>query len=154
MSIFQCVWRYSCLKFEVGAYRSDFYLWEWMKSEVYKEKVNTREDWSLALWIVLPSWSKNAKTTAGELHVLLPRELTSALKSMVGFLNTYFELLHFIELIYITDKCNQYVICLSFIHFVRWFIRNIQTAVSAHTLKIGQMFIWTYLLGIVYTTTS
>ena len=27
--------------FEVGAYRSDFCLGRWMKSEVYKEKVNT-----------------------------------------------------------------------------------------------------------------
>jgi hypothetical protein len=31
------------------------------------------------------SESKNAKTTSGELHVLLPRGLKSALKSMVGF---------------------------------------------------------------------
>jgi len=30
--------------FEYGAYRSDFCLWGWMKSEVYKEKVNTREE--------------------------------------------------------------------------------------------------------------
>jgi len=30
--------------FEVGAYRSDFCLWEWMKSEVYKEKVNTIDE--------------------------------------------------------------------------------------------------------------
>jgi len=30
--------------FEVGAYRLDFYLWGWMKSEVYKEKVNTRDE--------------------------------------------------------------------------------------------------------------
>jgi hypothetical protein len=30
--------------FEVGAYRSDFSLWGWMKSEVYKEKVNTRDE--------------------------------------------------------------------------------------------------------------
>jgi len=28
--------------FEVGAYRLDFCLWEWMKSEIYKE-VNTRD---------------------------------------------------------------------------------------------------------------
>jgi len=28
--------------FEVGAYKSDFCLWGWMESEVYKEKVNTR----------------------------------------------------------------------------------------------------------------
>ena len=30
--------------FEVGAYRSDFARWGWMKSEVYKEKVNTRDE--------------------------------------------------------------------------------------------------------------
>ena len=30
--------------FEYGAYRSDFCLWGWLKSEVYKEKVNTREE--------------------------------------------------------------------------------------------------------------
>jgi len=56
--------------------------------------------------------------------------------------------------IYITNKCNQYIICLSFIPFVRLFMRNIQTAVSPHPLKIGHMFIWTYSLRIVYTTTS
>jgi len=30
--------------FEVGGYRSYFCLWRWMESEVYKEKVNTREE--------------------------------------------------------------------------------------------------------------
>ena len=30
--------------FEFGRYRSDFCLWRWMKSEVYKEKVNTRDE--------------------------------------------------------------------------------------------------------------
>jgi len=30
--------------FEVGAYRSDFCLWGWMKSEVHKEKANTRDE--------------------------------------------------------------------------------------------------------------
>jgi hypothetical protein len=30
--------------FEVGAYRSNFCLWGWMKSEVYKEKVKTRDE--------------------------------------------------------------------------------------------------------------
>ena len=30
--------------FEFGPYRSDFCLWGWMKSEVYKEKVNTRDE--------------------------------------------------------------------------------------------------------------
>ena len=73
--------------------------------------------------------------------VLLLRGLKSALKSMVGFLNTCFELLQFIEIIYITSKCNQYVVCLFFIRFVRLFMRNIQTAVSPHPLKTGNMFI-------------
>jgi len=30
--------------FEVGTYRSDFCLWGWMRSEVYKEKVNTGDE--------------------------------------------------------------------------------------------------------------
>jgi len=29
---------------EFGAYRSDFCLWGWVKSEVYKTKVNTRDE--------------------------------------------------------------------------------------------------------------
>jgi hypothetical protein len=60
---------------------------------------------------------------------------------MVGFLYTYFELLQFIEIIYITNKCNQQFICLSYIPFVRLFMLNIQTVVSPHPLKIGHMFI-------------
>ena len=59
---------------------------------------------------------------------------------MVGFLNTNFELLQFIGIIYITNKCNQYAICLSFIPILRLFIRNPQTAVSPHPLKIGHLF--------------
>jgi hypothetical protein len=30
--------------FEFGEYRLDFGLWGWIKSEVYKEKVNTRDE--------------------------------------------------------------------------------------------------------------
>jgi len=33
-------------------------------------------------------------------------------------------------------------------------MRNIQTAVAPYPFKIGHMFIRTYLLGIVHTTTS
>ena len=56
--------------------------------------------------------------------------------------------------IYIPNKCNQQVICLSFIPLVRLFMRIIQTAASPHRLKIGYMFICTYLLGTVHTTIS
>ena len=83
----------------------DFCLWGWMKNEVYKEKVNTRDEFVARIMIVLPSYSKNAKTTSGELHILQSRGLKSALKSMVGFLNTYFELQLFIEIIY--TVCNR-----------------------------------------------
>jgi hypothetical protein len=60
---------------------------------------------------------------------------------MVGFLNIYFEMLQFIEIIYITNKSNQYVICLSSVPYVRLFMRNIQRAVSPRPLKTGHMFI-------------
>jgi len=39
-----------------------------------------------------------------------------------------------LRLIYITNKCNQYI-CLSFIPLVRLFMRNNQTAVCQHPLK-------------------
>ena len=57
---------------------------------------------------------------------------------MVGFLNTYFELSQFIQIIYITNKCNQYVIYLFFVPFVRFFMRNVQTAVSPLTYSVVQ----------------
>jgi hypothetical protein len=82
--------------FEVGAYKSDFCLWGWMKSEVYKEKVNTRDELVARIMNSAALIKQNAKTMSAELHLLLPRELKSALNSTVGFLNTYFELLQFI----------------------------------------------------------
>jgi len=51
---------------------------------------------------------------------------------MVGFLNTYFEMLQFTEIIYITNKGNQYVICLSFTPFVGLFMRNKQLYPHTH----------------------
>jgi hypothetical protein len=68
-----------------------------MESEVYKALVNTRDE-SVARIMNSAALLKNVKTTSGELHVLLSRELKSAMKSMVRFLNTYFELLQFIEI--------------------------------------------------------
>jgi len=112
-----------------------------MKSEVYKEKVNTRDELVARITNSAALIKQERRETSGEQKLLLPRGLKSALKSMVGLLNTYFELLQFIEIIYITNKCNQYVICLSFIPLVRLFMRNIQIAVSPHSLKIGPMFI-------------
>jgi hypothetical protein len=45
MSTFQWVWIYSCLNLESTDLNSlDIRLWGWMKSEVHKEKVNTRDE--------------------------------------------------------------------------------------------------------------
>ena len=44
MSNFHWVWRYSCLKLvHTDLTPLDFCLWGWIKSKVYKEKVNTRD---------------------------------------------------------------------------------------------------------------
>jgi hypothetical protein len=83
--------------FEVGPYRSYFLyfcLRGWMKREVYKEKENTRD----ALVASIMNSAALIQQERQDDLVLLPRELKSALKSMVGFLNTYFELLQFIEI--------------------------------------------------------
>jgi hypothetical protein len=60
-----------------------------MKSGVYKDKVNTRNE--LVARIVNSAAvikQQRQDDLKKELHVLLPRELKSTLKSMVGFLNT------------------------------------------------------------------
>jgi len=137
-----------------GAYRSDYFLWGWMKSEVYKEKVNTRDELVARTMNSAALIKQERQEDLRRATRTVAKRVKSALNSMVGFLNTYFELLQYIEIIHITNKCNQYVICLSFIPFVRLFMRNVQTAVSPHPLKIVHMFIWTYLLGIIHCTTS
>ena len=75
--------------FEVGAYWSDFFLWGWMKGEVYKQKVNTRDELvarivNSAAFIKQESQDDLKKTTR---TVLLPRGLKIALQLMKGFLN-------------------------------------------------------------------
>ena len=42
MSNFQWVWRYNCSK--LARTPLDICLWGWIKSEVYKEKVNTTDE--------------------------------------------------------------------------------------------------------------
>jgi hypothetical protein len=79
-------------------------LWGWMKSEVYKKKVNTTYE------LVARIMNTAALLTQDDLKRAtrtVSRELESALNPMMGFLNTYFELFQFIEITYITNKCNQ-----------------------------------------------
>jgi len=124
-----------------------------MKSEVYKEKVNTRHEFVARIMNSAALIQQERQDDLRRATRTIAKWDENALKSLVEFLNTYFELLKFMEIIYITNKCNQYVICLFFLPSVRFFMRNIQTAVSPQPLKIWHMFLWTYLLGIVYITT-
>ena len=65
----------------------DFCLWGWIKSEVYKEKVNTRDElvariMNSAAFIMQERQDKLRSATR-----TIDLMLKSALKSMVGFLN-------------------------------------------------------------------
>jgi hypothetical protein len=75
-----------------------------MKSKVYKEKINTREE---LVARIMNSAVLIKQERQDDLRKVIPRELKSALKSMVEFSKTYFELFKFIEIIYITNKRNQ-----------------------------------------------
>jgi len=101
--------------FEVGAYRSDFCLWGRMKSEVYKEKVNTIDELVARIMNSAALINEERQYDLRTATYTIAKRVKSALKSMVGFLNTYFELLQLIEIIYIINIYNQYVICLSII---------------------------------------
>ena len=122
--------------FEAGRYRSDFCLWGWMKSEVYKAKVNTRDELIARIMNSAALKKQERQDHLRRTARTIAKRVEKCIEIDGGFLNTYFELLQFIEIIYIAIKCNQYVICLSFITFVRLFMGNIQRAVSPHPLKI------------------
>jgi len=78
-----------------------------MKSEVYKEKVNTRDKLVARIMNSAALVKQERQDDLRRATRTIAKRVQSALKSMVGFLNTYFELLQFIEVIYITNKCNQ-----------------------------------------------
>jgi len=81
--------------FEVGAYRSEFCLWGWMKSEVYKGKVNTRDKLVTCIMNSAALTKQKQQDDLSRATHTVAKRLKSALKLMVGFLNTYFELLQF-----------------------------------------------------------
>ena len=108
MSNFQWVWRNSCLKLaRADLTLLDFCLWGWMKSEFYKEKVITRDELVARIMNSAALIKQERQDDLRRATLAIVKRVKSALKSMVGFLNTYFKLLQFIEIIYITNKCNQ-----------------------------------------------
>ena len=113
-----------------------------MKSEVCNEKVNTRDELVARIMNSAALIKQERQDDVRSATYTVAKRVEMCIEvDGVGFLNTYFELLQFIEIIYIANKCHQYVIRLSFIPFVRLLMHNIQTAVSSHPLKTGHMFI-------------
>jgi len=92
VSKFEWMWRYSCLKLvRTDLTPLDICLWGWIKSEVYKEKVNTRDELVARVMNSAALVKQERQDDLRGATRILPRELKCALKSMVGFLNTYFD---------------------------------------------------------------
>ena len=89
--------------FEAGAYSSDFCLWRWMKSEVYKEIVNTRNE-------LVARIMNSAALTMQERQDHLRRATRAIVKRVEKFIEVdggIFEhvlwTMQFIEIIYISN---------------------------------------------------
>jgi len=93
--------------FEVGAYRSDYCMWGWMKSEVYKERVNTRDELVARIMNSAALIKQERQDDLRRATRIIAKRIEKCIEVDGGILNTYFELLQFIEIIYITNKCNQ-----------------------------------------------
>jgi hypothetical protein len=78
-----------------------------MKSEVYKGKVNTRDELVARIMNSAALIKQERQDDLRRDTRTVAKKLKNALKSMAGFLNTYFELLQFLEIIYITNKSKQ-----------------------------------------------
>jgi hypothetical protein len=81
----------------------DFHLWGWMKSKAYKQKVNTRDK-------LVAHVMNSAALLKQERQDNLSRAVHTIVKRVekyIGVSGGIFELLQFIEIIYITNKCNQ-----------------------------------------------
>jgi hypothetical protein len=96
--------------FEVGSYRpsSNFFcLRGWLKSEVYKEKVNTRDGLVTRIMnsaVLLKQ--ERQDDLRGATHIIV-KKVEKCIEVDGGIFNTYFELFQFIEITYITNKYNQ-----------------------------------------------
>jgi hypothetical protein len=92
--------------FEVGAYKSDFCLWGWMKSEVYKEKVNTRDELVACIMNSAALIKQERQDDLRRATRTIAKRIEKCIE-VDGGIFEHFELLQFIETIYITNKCNQ-----------------------------------------------
>jgi hypothetical protein len=78
-----------------------------MKSKVYKEKVNTRDELVARIMNSAALIKQECQDDLRRAARTIAERVEKCIKVDGGFLNTYFELLQFIEIIYITNKCHQ-----------------------------------------------
>ena len=79
-----------------------------MKIEVYKEKVNTRDELVARIMNSAALIKQERQDDLRRATRTIAKRVEKCIEVNGGiFLNTYFELLQFIEIIYITNKCNQ-----------------------------------------------
>ena len=105
--------------FEVWSWRLQilhFCLWGRLKSEVYRKKVNTREVLVARIMNRAALLKQERQDGLRKATRTIAKRGENCIEVDGGILNTYFELLQFIEIIYVTNKCNQYVFC-SFFSF-------------------------------------
>ena len=87
--------------FEVGAYRSDFCLWGWMKSEVYKEKVNTRDELVARIMNSAAVVKQERQDDLRRATRTVAKRVEKCIEVDGGIFEHLFELSQFIEIIYI-----------------------------------------------------
>ena len=71
----------------------DFCLWGWMKSEVYKEEVNTREELVARIMNSADLLKQERQDDLRRLTCTIVKRVEKRIEVGGGILNTYFELL-------------------------------------------------------------
>ena len=85
--------------FEVGEYRSEFCLWGWKKSEVYKENVQARDELVALIMNSAVLLKQERQDGLRRATRTFAKRVENYIEVDGGILNPYFELLHFIEII-------------------------------------------------------
>jgi len=79
--------------FEVGVCRSDYCLWGWMKSEVYKEKVNTRDELAARIMNCAALIKQERQDDLRRATRTVAKRVEKCTEVDGGIVNIYFELL-------------------------------------------------------------
>jgi hypothetical protein len=78
-----------------------------MKSKIYKEKVNTRDELVTRIMNGAALIKQNRQHDLRIATCAIAKRVEKCIKFDGGIFEHLFELLQFIEIIYITNKCNQ-----------------------------------------------